>query len=71
MVFLTGLLQKIGSFLLPTLLNWVWERVSSYLERRKKNREIEEKNRAVREQLEKGETPEEREKAAEDVIKHF
>lgn len=78
MAFLSGLLRKVASFLLPTVLQWIWEKVAVFLVELKnilvelKNkRAIEEKNKEAREGLEKGETPEERDRAAEDIARKF
>lgn len=71
MVFLTNFLKKIGGYLLPIGLDWLWGKISIFVESYKKKKDIEDKNKDVREGLEKGETPEERDRAAEDVAKRF
>lgn len=68
-------LGKILALIIQPILNWLYEKISSligrYVARQKAKQEIEAKNKAVREQLEKAETKEEREDAAKNVIDKF
>lgn len=62
-------LQKFLGLLLPPILEWMWRRASAYIKARKNEDEVLRLNREVRELQEKAKTPEERDKAAVEVIK--
>lgn len=71
MAFLQGLLGK----LVQWFLEFIWGKVTDYVKAREAqkaaDKETEDKNKKIREDLEKGETPEEREDAAKGIFDGF
>lgn len=71
MTFLQGLLAKIAEW----FLEFIWRKITDYVKSREAqkaaDKEIEEKNKAIREGSEKAETPEEREDSAGKVFDGF
>lgn len=67
MSILTTLLKTVLEFLWGKLYGW-WKERSAL---KKEEKVIEEENSVIREKLEKAETPEEREAAADEIFKRF
>ena len=64
-------LAKIGTWLVQTVLAWTVQAIAGAIRRWREKRANEKENARLRKQLEDAQTPEDREKAAQDIADRF